>query len=103
MTTTTDPAAPITTAEEWQRAADSIRRVSDWIRVTVEPILEVVGAIADTWRMDLLTPTPHDYKAARVQLRREGWADPLPIATIDHRARALAAGAWRRTLKGVRP
>lgn len=80
-----DTAAPITAAEEWQRA------------------LEAVGAITSAWRMDLFAPTPHDYKAARVQLRREGWADPLPIAAIDHRARALAAGAWWRTLKGGKP
>lgn len=45
------------------------------------------------------SPTPHDYAAARVQLRREGiWApgDPAPVDAIEERARLLALMAWAR-------
>lgn len=94
---TIDPGAVRDFAATVARALDNVRQ---W--------LEGVRRIAGDWAMAIelhkSRPTPHDYRAARVQLRREGvWlpGDPAPVAAIEERARLLALTAWARN-RGAR-
>lgn len=84
--------------------AFTVSRAMDSIRQWAEGVRRIAGEWAMAIELHKSRPTPHDYAAARVQLRREGaWlpGDPAPLAAIEERARLLALGAWSRN-RGAR-
>lgn len=79
--------------------AAAVSRAIDSIRQWAEGVRRIAGDWVMAIEMHKLRLTPHDYAAARVQLRREGaWTpgDPAPLAAIEERARLLALMAWAR-------
>lgn len=79
--------------------AASVVRAMDNVRQWLEGVQRIVVDWAMAIELHKSRPTPHDYAAARVQLRREGvWqrGDPAPLAAIEEQARLLALMAWAR-------
>lgn len=84
--------------------AATVSRAMDGIRQWAEGMRRIAGDWAMAIELHRSCPTPHDYAAARTQLRREGvWTpgEPAPLAAIEERARWLAMRAWARN-RGAR-